>query len=105
MPATRTQPIGVVYIGLHVVGLGQGEVGQEPGRQAAQDVAGQPALGRQRPHVPAQVLALAQGRGDGEQQLGQVAADLALDPDGHHDPARSPGSPSAAATPSSESSR
>ena len=69
-----------------VVGLGQGEVDQEAGRQAAQDVAGEPTLGRERAHVAAQVLALAQGGGHGEQELGQVAADLALDPDGHHDP-------------------
>ena len=37
-------------------------------------------------HLAAQVLALAQGGGHVEQQLGQVAADLALDPDRHHDP-------------------
>ena len=36
--------------------------------------------------MAAQVLALTQGGRHGEQQLGQVAADLALDPDRHHDP-------------------
>ena len=86
MPTHISQPIGVVNMRLDVVGLGQGQVGQEAGRQAAEDVAGQATLRGERVHVAAQVLALAQGRRHGEQQLGEVSADLALDPDGHHDP-------------------
>jgi hypothetical protein len=51
---------------------------QDPGAQAA--------FGREHLHLSAQALALTQGGSRGVQHLGEVAPDLALDPDRHDDP-------------------
>ena len=54
--------------------------------QGDEDVGAHPTLGGERGHVAAETLALDHGLGHGEQQLGEVAADLALDADGHDGP-------------------
>src|SRR4051812_16181014 len=63
-----------------------GEVDEEEDGQRAEDPPRQPALGRQHPHLPAEPLTLAECLRDHEEQLREVAADVALDPDGHHHP-------------------
>ena len=69
-----------------VVVPGEQQVDEEERRQAAEHERGELALRRQRGDLAAHVLALADGGGDRLEQLGEVAADPALDVDRHHDP-------------------
>src|SRR4051794_12559717 len=64
----------------------QHEVEEEQRRQTSEDPRRQPAFGGQHAHLPAKSFPLAQGGGDGGQDLGEVATHFALDADGHDDP-------------------
>src|SRR5579884_83305 len=55
-------------------------------RHDRDDDGADPAFGGERAHLPPQALALLHGAGHDVEQLGQVAADLALDGDGRHHP-------------------
>src|SRR3954454_3314185 len=70
----------------HVGVVGEHQVEQEGRRKPAEDHRRELALGGQRGDLTAHVLALAHGGRHRVQQLGEVASDLALDVDGHHDP-------------------
>ena len=61
-------------------------VRDDAGRHRQQDVGGEATLGGERFHLAPEVLALTQRPRHVQQQLRQVSADLALDPDGHHGP-------------------
>src|SRR4051812_16669344 len=64
----------------------QREVDEEDHREAPEDPPREPALGREHLDLAAQPLALAQRVGDGHEELGEVAADVPLDADGHDHP-------------------
>ena len=64
------------------VGRDDGEDGDEADGQAGHDVARQALLGREHADLADDADALADGEGDGVEDLGQVAADLVLDGDG-----------------------
>ena len=68
-----------------VVGIDQVQDGREQKRQGDEDVRGHPALGGQDPDLAEQVEPFAHQGGNLGDDLGQVAAGLALDVDGHHE--------------------
>src|SRR5690606_7727780 len=78
---------GTLEHGLDVARLREEEVYAEDRGQTTDHIGRDLALSGQRGHLTAHVLALADGARDGVEQLTQVATNLALDLDGHHDPA------------------
>src|SRR6266536_5255846 len=68
--------------GLHELRVDHVEYGAEADRQERDDVTGDPALGGQRGDLALDPHALADREGDRVEDLGQVATDLLLDPDG-----------------------
>src|SRR4051794_8093253 len=62
------------------------QVEEEEWRQAAEDPRRQPPLGGEDLHLAPQPFAFAERGRNRREDLGEVAADLSLDPDGHDDP-------------------